>query len=432
MNRRMLRILAVLALALALAGCYDVEAEIKLLADGSGFVTLWVRVPTRLAAIGSALQGSTLAAEKQAVLARLDQVFDAVNGVRLVERVIVVEGDAQILRYRYAFDTVADLNHFWADPENTRQDDTISGARLTFAHHGEGCDATFQAEALFPAKSESQINEIGTAVFGRQAADVRTQLAEEYYKGRFRLRLALPGQASAADAEQADVAGFPIWQRRLIDLYRRGLAAKAASHMVCDEKGARKPAPDETYPTPSIALSEGPKPVIGDVLAALYGLGDLVTMEIEADVGKLTSLRITYHIDERVDQPVANLLFLVLGTTPTLAADWDIAAAREESGQLAFTVKTKRPLRLDKTGSAIFFAGPDGDQTTFRLRLPPLASAASLPPEAAGPVMVRVKVKMPKAIRQSNAMLTRDDTARWMLTARDLTQPVVLEAFCPK
>ena len=89
-------------------------------------------------------------------------------------------------------------------------------------------------------------------------------------------------------------------------------------------------------------------------------------------------------------------------------------------------------MRLDKTGSASFFAGADGDQTTFRMKLPPLASAASLPPEAAGPVMIRVKVKMPKPIRLSNATLTHDDTARWMLTARDLTQPLVLEAFCPR
>ena len=40
--------------------------------DGSGFVTVWVRMQTRQASIGAALQGSSLAEEKRAVLARLD------------------------------------------------------------------------------------------------------------------------------------------------------------------------------------------------------------------------------------------------------------------------------------------------------------------------------------------------------------------------
>jgi len=432
MSHRTSRLLIVLALALTLAGCFDVEAEIKLLADGSGFVSVWVRMPTRIATIGAGLQGSSLTAQKQSVLQRLDRVFEDVQGVRLVERTIVAEGEMQTLRYRYAFDSAADLNQFWADPENAKQDTTISGAQLTFHAAGKDCAATYQAEAVFPARPETQITAIGATLFGPSAADVRAQLAEEYYKGRFRLRLALPGQASAADADQADAAGFPIWQRRLIDLLRHGLAAKASSRVVCDERGARQPAADESFPAPAIALSEGPKPTINDVLASLQSLGDLATMEIDAEVGKKSSLRITYHLDPRVDQALANLLYLVLGAAPTLAQDWEISAAREANGQLAFTMKTRQPLRLDKTGSPSFFAGPDGDQTTFRMRLPPLTNAASLPPEASGPVMIRVKVKMPKPIRLTNATLTHDDTARWMLTARDLTKPIVLEAMCPK
>jgi hypothetical protein len=47
-------------------------------------------------------------------------------------------------------------------------------------------------------------------------------------------------------------------------------------------------------------------------------------------------------------------------------------------------------------------------------------------------VIVRVKVKMPADVRQSNATLVEKNEAHWLLTARDLQQPLVLEAFCPR
>jgi hypothetical protein len=269
-------------------------------------------------------------------------------------------------------------------------------------------------------------------VLRRQPPEVREQLVDEYYKGRFRLRLVLPGRTGAADAEQVDSAGYPVWQRRVLDVYRRGMTAKASSKQTCEGDNVRRPGPDESPPAPTVALTEGSRPTIDDVLRVLGALGDLATLDLEANVDKATSVRVAYRLDSRVAEPLQNLLLLTWGLTPTLALDWDVRSERNKDDFTLLTLETKKPLRLDKTGSPVFFAGPDGDKTTFRLRLPALNSAANLTPEAAGPVIVRVKVKMPADVRQSNATLVEKNEAHWLLTARDLQQPLVLEAFCPR
>jgi hypothetical protein len=429
---RIARVIMLGLALLALAGCFDVETEIKLLHDGSGFVAVWVRLPTRTASIAAALQGSTLAEEKQQILARLDDLFQDQPGVRLIERQIQVEGEYQILRYRYAFDRAADVNRFWADPENAKQDITIAGAKLDFKAAGGDCDATYDAAIGFPPSPPQTLDKIGHPLIDRQPTEVRAQFIEEYYQGRFRLRLVLPGQTIGTDAEFVDTAGFPIWQTSLLDLHRQGLTAKTSSRQTCDETGGRRPAPGEAVPLPFTSLTEGPKATIGDVFLALNSLGDVVTMSIDAEVDKTSRLEITYRIDSRIDQPLENLLQLVWNTLPTLARDWDWIKARDAQGALLLTIRTKKALRLDETGSSALFAGRDGDQFTFRLKLPPLVAATTLPPEAVGSVIVRVKVKMPKPIAHSNATWIEGASARWLLTARDLTQPLVIEAICPR
>lgn len=430
MLRRLTAFVLLLAVALTASGCFDVDTEVKVLPDGSGFVTVWVRMTTRLAAIGTAARGSSLAAEKVALLRRLDEIFYEREGVRLVDRNIVEEADSQVLRYRYSFDDAAALNRFWADAENAKQDVTISGAKLNLVRTGADCGASFDATVSFAPRPLEQILEIGTAVFGKQTPETKAQLAEEYYKGRFRLRLVLPGQTAGADADQVDTAGRPIWQKSLYELLRTGLVAKAASRLDCDGNTARPAAADESFPAPAETISDGPRPTMAEVLEALNGLGDLVTMEIRADVDKKSSLRLTYRIDSRVDQPVQNLLLALLAPLPTLAEDWEWQSSRDKDGFLRLTLRTKKPLRLDQTGSGFLFAGRDGNHFTFRLKLPPLVLArAARGPDDPGPVMVKVRVKMPRRIAQANATFVEGQSARWVLTQRDLVEPVVLEAI---
>lgn len=430
MLRQSITLLLLWTVALTAGGCFDFDTEVKVLPDGSGFVTVWVRVATRLATIEAALRGSSLAAEKAGVLRRLDELFYAREGVRLVDRAIIEEADAQVLRYRYAFDNPEVLNRFWADVENAKLDVTIHGAKLELRGAGADHGDSFNAAVTFPARPADQILALGNEVFGKQALDVRVQLAEEYYKGSFRLRLVLPGETAGADADQVDTAGRPIWRKSLYELYHDGLVAKAASRLNNDESTARPTAPDESFPAPRETISDGPRPTMAEVLEALNGLGDLVTLEIKAEVEKKSSLRVTYRIDSRVDQPLQNLLLALLAPLPTLAKDWDVQTSRDKQGYLRLTLHTKMPLRLDETGSAFLFAGRDGNHYTFRLKLPPLVlTQAVRSPDDPGPVMVKVRVKMPRRIAQSNATLVEGESARWILTQRDLLEPIVLEAI---
>lgn len=432
MIQRVALFAVVALLAFSAAGCFDFEAEVKVLPDGSGFVTVWVQLPTRIATIAAAAEGLTLARQKRSILARLDKIFYERPGVKLVERVTLTEAGNEILRYRYAFDDVASLNAFWSQPENREQDVTLQGGTLALQTAGEGCGARFDVKLALPAIPLEDLNRLADNVLGVQAPEARASLIEEYYKGRFRLRVVLPGQVVATDADKTDTGGHPLWDRTLFDLYRRGLAANVSTHVVCGPDTPRAPAPDETPPLPTVALSEGPKPAIGDVVAALANLGDLVTLEIDAEVDKKSKLTIVYRIDPRVDQPVENLLLTVLATVPTLARDWESSTGRDEQGRRLITLRTKDALRLDKTGSGTLFAGRDGRQVTFRLKLPALAAGGTAVPEAVGPVLVRLHVKMPREIERTNATMVEGTTATWALTARDLREPVVLEAICPR
>jgi len=429
MIRRILPVLVAALVAFTAAGCFDMETEVKLLPDGSGFVTVWVQLPTRVATIAAATEGSTLARQRRSILARLDKIFYERAGVRLVERVVSTQADHEVLRYRYSFDDAAALNAFWALPENREQDVTLQGGTLAFRSAGEGCGARFEASLALPAVPLDDVNRLADNMLGVASPEARTALIEEYYKGRFRLRLVLPGKIAATNSDQTDTAGYPLWDRKVLDLYRHGLQAQTATQVICDGAGARPPAPDEAPPLPAETLSEGPKPAIGDVVAALANLGDLVTLEIEAEVDRESTLAITYRIDPRIDQTVENLLHTVLATLPTLAPDWEMSDGRDEQGRLLVKIRSRRALRLDKTGSATLFAGRDGGQVTFRLKLPALTASTTAVPEAVGPVIVRLKVKMPNEISNSNATVVEGTTAIWALTARDLRVPVVLEAI---
>ncbi len=429
MNFRIAMLVTLVALTLAATGCFDMETEVKVLPDGSGFVTVWIRMPTRTATVGAAAMGSSLARERGAVLSRLDKVFYKRDGVRLVERVVFQEGDHYLLRYRYVFDSPRQLNAFWAQPENREQDVTLQNGVLSFAATGAHCQARFDAALVLPAISFDQVYALAENVLGPQSPEARTALIQEYYKGRFRLRLVVPGRVVATNADQVDTAGNPMWQTRLLDLYQNGLSAKAASRADCGDNAPRAPAPEETPPTPTIPLTEGPKPTIPDVLGVLANLGDLVRMDIDAEVGRKSTLAISYRIDRRVDTAVENLLLAVLGTLPTLFEDWTWQNSRDAKGRLTITIRTRKALRLDKTGSPFLFAGPDGGKMTFRLKFPALTADQTRVPDGVGPVMVQVRVKMPGQIRRSNATLLEGKEARWLLTARDLTGPVTLEAI---
>ncbi|MDP8225745.1 MAG: hypothetical protein P9L99_20460 [Candidatus Lernaella stagnicola] len=424
--------MTLIALMLATTGCFDMESEVKVLVDGSGFVTVWVRMPERTAIIGAASMGSTLTREKAAVLNRLDKVFYEREGVELLERVILTQGDHLVLRYRYSFDTPRDLNRFWVQPENAEQDVTLKNGRLAFATTGEGCGTRYETALALPPVTFESMNRVADDILGQQSPEARRALIEEYYKGRFRLRLVVPGKVVASDAPQVDTGGNPMWESNVLELYRNGLTAKATSHVDCGDEAPRTPAADETPPLPAPTLTEGVKPTIPDVLAVLGQWGDLLSLELDATVGRRSSLAVAYRIDSRVDSAVESLLLTVIGTLPTIAGDWDWSRARDQKGRLVLTLRTKKPLRLDKTGSSMLFAGTDGGLYVFRLKLPALVPAGTQVPEHVGPVMLRVSVKMPGEIRRTNATFLEDGTARWVLTARDLRGPVTLEAISEK
>lgn len=424
--------LLVLAIGLSAAGCFELEAEIKMLSDGSGFVTVWARMPTRIAAIGASLQDSTLAAEQQSILTQLDQRFFEREGIRLVERLFLTEEDKLVLRYRYAFDSAKELNAFWAESENGHLDVLLYKIKLDWQQTGEDCGAQYRAELTFQPRTAEEMIRFEDSQLGAQSADINRMMIEEYYSGAFRLRLVLPGKITGADAETFDTGGYPIWRAQMLELYVNGLTAKAAAQVICPDGAARQPAKEESPPEPSQPLSEGPKPSLAEVARVLDNLGDLLRLEIDADVGEKSTLEIRYRIDGRLDPSLAGWLQLPVATFPTLAADWQWTETRDKDGRLVYRLQSRKPLRLHQTGSPYLFAGPDNDQMVFRLKLPALVSGRLLTPEAIGPVVVRAQVKMTGPIKRSNATYVENGMATWILTARDVAQPIVLEAICDR
>jgi len=432
MKNRLCCLLATCLIGMVTTGCFELEAEIKVLSDGSGFVTVWAQMPVRIASIGASLQDSTLAEQQQAVLTQLDRRFENREGIRLVERLITTADDDLILRYRYAFDGAKELNAFWADPENSHLDVLLYKTRLDFQKTGEGCGAQYRAELTFQPRTAEEMIRFEDSLFGGQATDVNRQMIEEYYQGGFRLRLVLPGKITGADAETYDTGGYPIWRAQMLELYVKGLTAKAASQVICQDGTMRLPAKEESPPEPSQPLSEGPKPSLAEVARVFDNLGDLLTLEIDAEVGEKSTLEVRYRIDGRLDPALAGWLQLPVATFPTLTADWQWTQTRDKDGQLVLSLRTRKPLRLHQTDSPYLFAGPDGDQLVFRLKLPALVSGRQATPETIGPVVVRANVKMTGPIKTSNATLIEDQTATWILTARDVTQPLTLEVICDR
>lgn len=417
--------------ALLCSGCFDLESEIKVLPDGSGFVTVWARVSTRLASINSGLEGLDLEQSKKNVVANLDRIFTDQEGIELVERVVYQDGEESVLRYRYLFENTKALNRFWSQPENAVQAITLYRAKASLVATGSGCQARYEFKIAFHARPENQIYDLRGTAFADQPIAVQRHLVDEYYKGRFRLRIVLPGRPDQEEADLLDLAGHPIWETNILGLYRDGLEAQARSHAECDDDGQARPLQqNESYPQPSIPLSEGPRPGINDVLFSLNSLDELVTIEIEMEVARRSSMQITYRIDPRVAAPVKSMLTLQLATMPTVSSDWEMTTGRDESGRFVLRLKTKRPLRLDNTDSPFLYAGSDGEQCIFRLRLPQLSFDLNRPPEVPGRVLLKVKVTMPTDVHTSNATFVHGETAEWLLTTRDLSVPVILEAIC--
>ena len=56
-----------------LSGCYDLETEIHVLPDGSGFFTAWVRVDRKDALLATAIGGQSLGEEIDAAVENLHQ-----------------------------------------------------------------------------------------------------------------------------------------------------------------------------------------------------------------------------------------------------------------------------------------------------------------------------------------------------------------------
>ncbi len=414
---------------LLLSGCFDVETEVNIMRDGSGFVTVWMRIPERALALFMALNGISLEVEQARVVQLIDQMFVNQSGVRLVERYYFREGENQVLRYRYLFETTDALNTFWST-KITDVPWALHNAKISWNHTGQDCDARYTAMVEITPRPQSEIYDFAGSEMADQPVGLRRMFAEEMLKGDFRLRVVLPGVNFGTDPTFIDAGGYPIWQTSMFGLFQDGLQARTTSRMDCAAEGARAPQPGESYPMPTTSMTVGPHAAMGEVLRVLGDLGQLVRLDINVTVHRRSEMSLTYRLDPRVSETMRSLLTLPFVTMPTLAQDWDVSTTEIPNGPVLFQIKTKRPLRLDETASPFVFAGFDGDRYVFRMKMPKLSFATDRPPEAPGRVVLKARVKMPGPIRASNATVVRDETAEWVLTERDLTQPITLEAIC--
>ncbi|MCB1154598.1 hypothetical protein KDL45_13170 [bacterium] len=410
---------AVLLLA-ALSGCFDLETELRLLPDGSGFVTTWVRVDHRDALIASSIGGQGIDAEVEAAVANLKDAMGRVEGVDWVDHQVYMDGDKQVLRFRYVFDHQQALNEFWNGPA-AGIPILMAGARLDFRGSSTSCGRYVTGLNIAP-RDPVALFPLDQGEMGDLSDEVRTAMRDKIFGGEFRLRIVPPGVVEAADAPSQDASGYPIYQSRMMALLRNGRRIGTRSYLEC---GKDNPATPE-----STGVTVGAAPAPDMVKLVMRGLPLFVetSMELEQVDKRRANVKVVMLADEPMGDALSFYLPLLLAAFPQSAANMNLSSDKMADGRTMFTFTSKEAIDLRDANNSLVFLGKDGPVQIFRMKLPASPYVVDRPPDAPPRRIVTIRVKLLDEIRVTNATEKQGSVAIWRIDDQTLRNAVTLEA----
>lgn len=421
MTSTRLRLLAVLTAAVLFTGCWDLETEIRLLPDGSGFLTTWVRMESRKARLVTAMSGSGLDAELDEVRRAVRQATMAAEGVDFVDDAVYEEGDRLVLRHRILFDGIGALNAFWASEAAASIPVLFSGAKMEFTGGGGPC-GSFRTSLTTAKRDPSTVFSIDNAEIGRLDAETRDLWNREMLAGQFRLRLVPPGDVTGHDAPAADIEGYPIYEKNLYELFAGGLSARMTSRLEC---GSDFKTREESK---GVTVGAVPDAVqVNAVMAALPAMGHTVVEFTQTDSHR-AHVHAVITVDPPLDDAVKTYLPILMAALPGATAHTTMSV-KEIGGKAVFEFATREPIDFRNLENGVAYFGRDGAIDVFRMLLPASPYAQRKPEGSLKRPLLTVKVRFRGTVDKSNAQSVTGDTAVWEINDEMLKTPVTLEAI---
>lgn len=417
---RIARIWCVAALAVAAVGCFDLETEIRLLSDGSGIVTSWVRIDQRDARIATELAGSGLDDEIASALAQLRAASAGIDGLDPLDESVYEEAGKIVLRYRLVFDRLEALNRFWSSEAVASLPYVVSSSTLKMNAPGGLCGEFF-TEFVGAKRDPEKVVRLDDPALTELGDDTRRVLVERLLSGRFRLRLTVPGVTTTHNASLTDVDGFAIYETTLLDFIRNGMTARVKSRVEC---GA---SPESLAPKD---VTVGPAPDPGEVAEVLRVLPSLAQLNVEFTQVSRHEADVRVRIDSTLEsgEALQTYLPILLACFPNATADMTMESVRTPEGRVRFEFATKKPVNFKRMPNNLVFMGRDGAIDVFRMNLPASVYAERSAEGERSRRIVTVKATMPAKIEKTNATEHAERTAVWVITDKMLRNPVTLEA----
>jgi len=426
MTKKTFIILLTVAAALFATGCLDWETEVRILPDGSGILTGWISTDRRDAVLGASLLDRDVYREIDMMISRLKDAAEETSGVNFLNYSLLEEGEKLVLRYRYVFDHIGALNDFWRSQAAKRIPFLLAGASLDFKSGGGFCGVYAASMKVEPRTPDHMLWPMMDD-FARLNDATFNLLLEKMYSGVFRLRLALPGEMKAGDAQIFDIRSMPVYETTLKDIFLKGLRAKVGSELPCPKDGDK--AKVEGYDEGDRSISYGRAPKFSDLLFAVRSLPRFVYTSIEIEQVSYRKAYVSVVIEAK--EPIADALKfylpLLLTILPSASKDMELSTETRD-GSVFYRMKTRKAFDFQKLKSSAVFVGWDRGRDVFRMRLPvfPVSGDSS---EGEAVEMLRISVKLKHEISMSNATQITGREAVWRLTDRMLSQKVVLEAL---
>ncbi len=419
-SHRLARFLCVAFLAATTVGCFDLETEIRLLSDGSGIVTSWVRIDKRDAAIATELAGSGLDEEIASALAQLRAASTGIDGLDPLDESVYEEAGRIVLRYRLVFDRLDALNKFWASEAVQALPYVVSSSTLAMKAPGGLCGEFF-SEFVGAKRDTARVIRLDDPALAELGEAARNQLVERLLSGRFRLRLTVPGVTTTHNASLTDVDGFAVYDTTMLDFIRNGLTARVKSRVECGQS------PESLEPRD---VTVGPAPDPGEVAEVLRVLPSLAQLSVEFTQVSRSEANVRVRIESTLEagEALQTYLPILLACFPNATAGMTMESTRTPDGRIRFEFATKEPVNFRKTPNSLVFMGRDGAIDVFRMNLPASVYAQRSAEGERSRRILTVKVTMPSKIEKTNATEQAEQTAVWVITDKMLNNPVTLEA----
>lgn len=429
MNRKRLLCIVPLLFLFTLTGCFDLETEVRFFRDGSGFVTQWVRMDLADVTAAAAMNKSSVSDWTSQVLAALDANFVEVPGVSLLDKQVFNVTDRIVLRYRFGFESAAALGTFLAQPEISDQYIYPSGGVFQFKANPASCGGSYRADFRFAPRNSETLERFDYPDIDDLPIEHKESVIRKFFSGSFKLRVVLPGKTKSHNAPNEDGQGYPVYDMKILDFFRKGVVGSVKSVLDCS-KG--QPGDPELDPKKIPPITRGNIATPEELLRVAGSLSNYLDIFYEFDCDKYgrVKMAVTFFVAEPLRAPFEFYFPMLFPVFPALETDYNQSLNPVAPGLYKYRFESKKPIKLGKKKSHYVYFGKEKLYWVFRMNLPKMAFGELPAPHTASSALVRVRVTMPAKIRVSNATEISENTGFWMIPDRNFQEHrIVIEAL---